>query len=378
MNIEDMFSNVTVVSTTDDGKSNITKLGGLDELLSFFDNEIKKLEDKNKPEEEKSTKEVLRDVIDKNKSKLPKHLSDKIDSVIEKIQKEYNEKIDTKLIKDTISILNGDNSNLFKVKVQDSDRQNVTMEMNEDVLRKIIGEEKEPFNIIEGKSSVGHSGSFCNCGVGHIAIPVSVGVPGNIGVQGYQGLSSQLVTKESYERGLKTNGEKETMGAIYFLIHHIFADPSNYHGSNFVEYTNNKFKIIEKLLNTQLDYNSVVWTHFDISHIESNGEYNYTQLDWKGRYGNNTEFFKVDFASNEFIKWINNAYDVAYYINLFHKRKSEYLNSTIQGLDKSLYTLEDYIELTKEQKSKIKKQFRNLLDEQKEFEINLDKIPHRA
>jgi hypothetical protein len=365
MNIEDMFSNVTVVSTTDDGKSNVTKLGGLDELLSFFDNEVKKLEDKKKPqEEEKSTKEVLRDVIDKNKAKLPKHLSDKIDTIIDKIQKEYNEKIDTKLIKDTISILNGDNSNLFKVKVQDSDRQNVTMEMNEDVVLKINNASAEPYYMIDGKSSIGHSGSSCNCG-GGVHTPK---IP----------KFTQAVTKESSERGLKTNGEKETMGAIYFLVHHIFADPSNYHGSNFIEYTNNRFKIIEKLLNTQLDYNSVVWTHFDISHIESNGEYNYTQLDWKGIYGNNTEFVKVDFSSNEFIKWINNAYDVAYYINLFHKRKSEYLNSTIQGLDKSLYTLEDYVELTKEQKSKIKKQFRNLLDEQRGFEIALDKIPHRA
>jgi len=46
MNLNDIFSDVRVVTVTDDENSKVTKLDGLDGLISFFDNEVKKMEEK--------------------------------------------------------------------------------------------------------------------------------------------------------------------------------------------------------------------------------------------------------------------------------------------------------------------------------------------
>ena len=194
-------------------------------------------------------------------------------------------------------------------------------------------------------------------------------------------LSKMKEEKEKKEflksAGVLNGGEKETMGAIYYLTHYVFGNPDNYHGSNIENYTIQKFKVIQNLINSKLNYDNNVWVNFDLTHIPSDdsAEFIYTQLDWKlGYCSNYVEFTKIDFKSYEFVKWVNNCYNVDYYFDLFSKNKEEFLNSKIDNLSKVLYTIEDYFAPTKDQKFKIKKEIRILEDERSEFYSELKRI----
>jgi hypothetical protein len=338
MNLNDIFSDadIKVITTNGDGSSKVTTLGdGLDGLISFFEGEVKKMEDKKKTSKEGQHKrKIVMDAVDDLKSKLPKQLSDKLDTMINKLQEEYNEKIDKEFVKNIISTYTNNeiSDNLFKFKrvnnpTNNSEPLEIKMEMDEEVLSK-MKQEKEQKEFLKSA-------------------------------------------------GVLNNGEKETMGAIYYLVHHIFADPKNYHGGTIEQYTTTKFKSIQNLLNTKIGYSNNVWFDFDITHLpvedsDTKIVYAYTQLDWKLR--NDRGFINIDFKSDEFVRWVNNCYSADYYFDLFSKNKEEFLNSNINHLNKVLYTIEDYFDPTKDQKVKIKKNIRILEDERSEFYSELKRI----
>ena len=148
--------------------------------------------------------------------------------------------------------------------------------------------------------------------------------------------------KQNFKQGvdgihnLKPNEEATiTLGAIYYLIHHIFNDMDSFNSNTMKSYVEEKYRVIMSFLKQEIDYSNLAWVVYGIRFSKvSNTEFVYNIVDYKT--GDQSKIVHINTKTPEFEKWVNNAYDLDYYFNLFSQTKIDILQKKISGYEKLL------------------------------------------
>lgn len=346
MNLNELFKDIRVIKNDNDGNSQTIQMGSLEELVEFLDNET----------ENKATSKVG---IPKEQYVAPSDLQQKLDSLLNSLIEKSNELKEKRVVDDILKKGMDDYVQKLKDKYKfKNEPENEGIEIMSGNIEDVLNDTLKKLNEKFGKGNQEES--------------IMMNTDPN--VKFTRDVTDPSTIHLELDKDLKPiqNGTRETMGAIYYLTHYVFSNPKKFRVDNVLEYTEKKYKIIQRLLNQSVDINNDVWNFFDISYeILNNGSVQYSYTDWESSCDCDSQV--IDFQSDTFVEWINNAYDVKYYIKEFLGSKSINNDKNIFELEVMLDINSEYPILSKEQKSKINKDIRRLRKQNEELEDLLEK-----